>query len=343
VIAHFVVGIREIHLFFAALRFVLLVAAALILLGFASGLAVQFGLAKGIASLLPGRNAAIWPSLAAVVINLTAAIVVLVIAIRAGFFLMTVAAREPVASLRRAGALARHNNLRLLVILLAILGPVVVATAIALPFSLPALASADFGQALDIANAHAGEVAAILVSAFVVALALLAGSSTAAYEAVAHRAAQQEEVVEPVRRQPYRPAPVSHDVPDDPGLVTAAVGAVPEFASEEMIVAREEPALAPQPDPLTEHAEQSAQQTLSTQAEAGEAIPADQTPRSGDAVHPLATLMPVDAIVLDNIGNGAAQSEHSGDLRDVAHEGGEDLPPLTDISPQPEQHSPPAQ
>jgi hypothetical protein len=276
------------------------------------------------------------------IFNVAAAIVVLLIAVRAGFFLVTIAAREPIASLRRAGALARRNNIRLLGVLLAILVPVVLITAIALPFSLPALTNADFGQALDIASAHSGRVASILVSAIVAALALLAGASTTAYEAVSHTAAEAEEeaVAEPVRREPYRPQPVSHEIPDVPGLVTASVAEVPAIIGEDVIVPREEPDLAPQLE--QEQAAVSADPSLPAQPEAAEAKPDEQPVGPGDAVHPLATLMPVDAIVLDNVGNGAGHAESPTDLRDALHateehEAEELTPHVAETMPQPEQ------
>ena len=337
VVAHFVVGIREVRLFFASLRFVLLIAGALILLGFVSGLAVQFGVAQGIESLLPGKNMDLWPSLAGVVINAIAALTVLVIAVRSGFFLVTIAAREPGASLRRAATLANRNHLRLVAILLGILAPVVIACLIALPFSLPALIGADFGQALDIATAHATQVAAILVSALVVALALLAGASTTAYEALTQGApaADDEVPAEVVRTRP-RPAPGSHEIPDVPGLVTASAGE-PQIAGEDKIVPREELELPPSVETTGHALVHADEDSLPPQAEDSETKDVALA-TSGEAVHPLATLLPVDAIVLDNIGNGAAHSEGPHDLREQAPDAAQ-IPHVADVTPQAEQPS----
>jgi hypothetical protein len=187
VAAHFVVGMRELLLFLALLRYYAIVVTALVVLAVGGGIvisqAVHYASAHGYPSEWQGVPLETWLNSSALTI---ATILTAVLAVRYGFFLDAIAAVEDRSRLSRASALTRGSFWPVLVIL----------CVVALPAGLVVLScEMTFGglslASVGLAPADATPFAGILAAGLVVLHALSAGASAGAYTELAEAAAHE--------------------------------------------------------------------------------------------------------------------------------------------------------
>ncbi len=196
VFAHFVVGRRELRLFFALLRFGFLMLTAAVLLTLALGFAARAGMPFLLAKLGAASEAtASWRGvpLRALVMSGSGLVLVSVLAflaLRLGFFLTPIAAIEERARVTRAWMLSAKNFWRLAVITFALALPIdFLARGVEyalfgreLTALLPrALAAHDPALLFGFIAAHAPAFAAIGATVLTLLIALFAGASALAY------------------------------------------------------------------------------------------------------------------------------------------------------------------
>jgi hypothetical protein len=200
-IAHFVIGKRELRLFFGFLRLLGLVLAALMIFAGAFTFAVQGGLVHLIANALPGPKdfstsaGEMWrgiPLRKAVADAglVTFLVVIAFVTLRFGFFLAPLAAADERTRLSRAAHLSGRNFWRVAVSATAIGLPSIFAVAALCYVVLGPSARAGIAQAysvaamddlLEILGAHAVPLAIVISACAVVFLGLVAGGSANAY------------------------------------------------------------------------------------------------------------------------------------------------------------------
>jgi hypothetical protein len=192
VAAYFVVGARELRLFFALLRYYVLLASLIALFAIGAGVAISQGMHYAATHNLPtmwqGLPIETWLNSAA---GALAVIVLTVLTVRYGFFLDAIAAAEDHARLSRAAVLARGNFWSIATTLLVA----------CVPASLILLAGEmTFGglnlASLGLASAAATPFAGILAAGLVVLHTLSAGASAGAYAELADAAVHEAESVE---------------------------------------------------------------------------------------------------------------------------------------------------
>jgi hypothetical protein len=207
VAVHLVVGMREIRLFFAFLRYYAIAVITLVALAIGAGVAITQGIhyaaAHGLPAAWHGYPLETWLNSTAAAITV---IIFSVIAVRYGFFLDAIAAVEDHAKLRRAASLSRGNFWSIATTLFVV----------GVPACLVLLAcEMTFGglnlnlSSLGLAAAETTPFAAILAAGLVVLHTLLAGASAGAYAEMAEQVVQENETYEPV----HAPAAVYAQAP----------------------------------------------------------------------------------------------------------------------------------
>jgi hypothetical protein len=192
VAAHFVVGAREFRLFFAFLRYYVLLASVLALFAIGAGVAIS----QGVHYASTHNHPTAWQGLPLEtwlnsVAGALAVIVLTVLTVRYGFFLDAIAGAEDRARLSRAAVLARGNFWSIAATLLFV----------AVPASLVLLAcEMTFGglnlASLGLSSAAATPFAGILAAGLVVLHTLSAGASAGAYAELADAAVHEPEQME---------------------------------------------------------------------------------------------------------------------------------------------------
>ncbi len=208
VAAHLVVGIRELRMFLALLRYYVVVVGALVVLAVAAGITISQGVrsaaAYGAAAGLYGIPLETWLNSAA---GAAAVILFSILAVRYGFLLSALAAAEDEVRLGRAAALSRENFWTIMAIMLIVGAPVTVV------FIAAEMTFGGFGAAgPGLAPANAMIFAGILAAGLVILHALSAGASAGAYSEMAEAAAQESGHVERAPYRAFEPAMVSADM-----------------------------------------------------------------------------------------------------------------------------------
>lgn len=268
VLARMVVGPRELRLFAAYLviDIIVIVLVAVLIAGvIGATMGAKWALAQG--APLAG-----WPVLKIVHVaaSLIAALIVLFVTFRLSFLIAPVAAAEDKARVSRAWELSVGNFWRMLVIALAILVPLLIAVLICeyavLGPQMMAFHRAGTGRdpsaILSAAIAHGPVLVTVAAAAMVIANALFAGASAAAYRALVPQPRREAEVfVEPVETQahiePY--AEPAHE---------------PEPATEEAPHVEE---AAPAAEETSAPAEEHAEHHVETEAPAESVEPSQET------------------------------------------------------------------
>jgi hypothetical protein len=225
VLARLVVGPRELRLFAAyiSIDIIVIVLVAVLIAGvIGATMGAKWALAQG----APLTS---WPVLKIVHIaaSVIAVLIVLFVTLRLSFLIAPVAAAEDKARISRAWELSAGNFWRMFVIALAILVPLLIVIVVCeyavLGPQIMALhhagARRDPSALLSAAIAHGPVLVTIAAAAMVIANALFAGASAAAYRALVPQPRREAEVyVEPVETQahiePYAaPQPAAEEVP----------------------------------------------------------------------------------------------------------------------------------
>ncbi len=208
VAAHLVVGIRELRMFVALLRYYGTILGVLVVLTVVAGIAIDqgvgFAAAHGVAASLYGIPLKTWLNSIA---GAAAIILFSALAVRYGFLLAALAAVEDEVRLARAAALSRGNFWAIMTILLIISAPVVVVF-LAGEMTFGGLG----GTGLGLAPANAMTFAGILAAALVVLHALSAGASAGTYSEMAEAAAQEGERIEHATYRSFEPVMASADL-----------------------------------------------------------------------------------------------------------------------------------
>ncbi|MEJ0042278.1 MAG: hypothetical protein WDM81_08705 [Rhizomicrobium sp.] len=203
-LAHFVIGPRELRLFFAQIRLLLLVivleiaVVAVVVLGL--GAAAKYGSAIAGLPLVAGKPLVV---VAAMFVALVIYVAFVLAVLKLSFFLAAVAAVEHRASVRRGWRLAAGSGWRILFVLVGILAPLIAGLCALLYF----LVGADLASALQAAGAdpaarghaalqfYAGH--AMLISAIVGVVSIVGGALLAGATATAYRTVTGHELEEP--------------------------------------------------------------------------------------------------------------------------------------------------
>jgi hypothetical protein len=226
VIAHLVIGARELRMFFALLFYYGLLAASLALLAVAAGVAITQGLpyaaAHNVPAAVEGIPLELWLDAAAWTL---AAVWTLYLVARFGFLLDAVAGCESHTRLGRAAALSRGS-----------FWTIVAALAVAtLPATVTLIACEMTFGGLSSHGASASIVfSAILTAGLVVLHALMAGASAGAYASATEETTEVEHATEEEHGY-YQPAPVfAHFRSAD---AERAVAAMPEAVAMGQVAA----------------------------------------------------------------------------------------------------------
>ena len=290
VLAHFVIGGRELRLFAAFVRFEIVF------------IALIAALVLAIIGVHLGANAAAahWPILAQYnapnIVHLAAIVLVVLLvlfaALRLSFLIGPIAAAEDKASLARAWSLSAGNFWRILAIFLATMVPLLIVLcgadyAVMGPSLHMAFAHPDFQSMFATMIQHAPALAAISVVGLVIACALSAGASAAAYRALVPppepeepayaEPAQTHAHVEPVAEYVAEPQ-AEHAVEPEAQAIAEAPAEEPAPHVAEVMVVQETLAAHPADEHQTEPLHEAA-------APAEEALP-EQT-YSAEEMQPL--------------------------------------------------------
>ncbi|HWU27047.1 MAG TPA: hypothetical protein VN154_11660 [Rhizomicrobium sp.] len=209
VMAHLVVGPREVRMFFALLRYYLLVACALVVLALVAGVvisqAVHAQIGRGTAVVLMDVTLETWLNSLA---GMAAVLLWLAFAVRYGFFLDAVAAAEDRARLGRARGLARGNFVAVT------LGTLLVGAPAVILLLACEMTCGGFG-ASGFAPASAVPFTIILTIGLVALHTLFAGASAGAYAEMADAVTPESEYLEAVQaREPIEEEPVYDGQPE---------------------------------------------------------------------------------------------------------------------------------
>ena len=221
VLARFVIGVREVRLFAAYIRIVLILIALIIAL-VAGVIGVTIGAKWALAQGVPVAG---WPVLKIVhvVASVSAILIFLFVALRLSFLIAPVAAVEDSARLWRAWALSAGNFWRMLVVFLALVVPLLILVSIG-EYAVMGTALHDAARIAITEHNHGAILAAVLqhgpalvtIAAIflVIANALFAGAAATAYRALVPQPRRETEVyVAPIETQAHgahEPAPVPH-------------------------------------------------------------------------------------------------------------------------------------
>ncbi len=185
VAAHFVVGGRELRLFFAMLRFYALLIAAVFLFAAAVGYAARFTIARAHLTAAAWHGVSSTTLLAAGTAFLAFTLAIF-LSLRLSFFLLPFAAAERHVGLARAWSLSRGRTWRLLLVSIALAFPIdILARAVEYAlFGTEIHAATTLHSIYAVMGSHAAVLAVIGAITATVLLALFAGASSTAYRAL---------------------------------------------------------------------------------------------------------------------------------------------------------------